>query len=372
VSVSFAVGRVERAPEPVEPQGLFHVPYLPAERCRAVASALSRDDVGGLVDEYGELVVSPGVLALRVAAIDNVPEWKRNQRLRSSSRRGCVTAWSVRSRRRMVRTLAECTFDGHGWAMVTLTYPGAWEQCAPSPKIAHDHVRTLQKRWERRWGVCEAAWKLEFQRRGAPHFHLLVRIRSVALPVMRAWVAAQWFDIVKSGDERHLRAGTAVDVSWRGWEGSAAVARYFAKHGIWATKEYQHDVPEEWETSGRWWGVWNLERVRQVVQLDDDAVVSARRLLRKWFRANHDRRLVVHGVEVHNGRAVVRVGYRGGRLRSLQGNAGAFVLCRDGPNLAHAIGRALGLIEGGEPCKLPRSCVRTAAPSATGTTSVTS
>lgn len=330
-------------------QGLFHVPYLPGVACAAVAGVLTRPDTGGLNGEFPELIVSPGVVALRVPAIDNVPEWQRDQRVPRGGARGVVTAWSPRSRRRMVRALSEIEFVGHGWGMVTLTYPGDWIAVAPSPKVAHEHLRTLQKRWERKFGRLEATWKLEFQRRGAPHFHLLCRIPAIALPTMRAWVARQWFEIVGSGDERHLRAGTAVDVSWRGWNGSAAIARYFAKHGLWSTKEYQHDVPEEWETTGRWWGVWNLERVRVVVQLDDEAAVSVRRLLRRWYRANHRKRLVVHGFETHDGIEVLRVGYRGGRLRSLEGNAGAFVLCRDGPALAVALGRALGLLEGGEP-----------------------
>lgn len=354
-----------------ESQGLFHVPYLPAERCRAVADALTRADTGGLVGEFSELVISPGVVALRVPSIDNVPEWKRAQRVPTPGRRGVVSAWSPRSRRRMVRTIAECVFTGHNWGMVTLTYPGDWTAVVPTPEVAHGHLRTLQKRWERRWGSCEGVWKLEFQRRGAPHFHLLVRVPAVALPLVRAWVAREWYDIVASGDERHLRAGTALDVSWRGWDGSAAIGRYFAKHGMWSSKEYQHDPPDEWETTGRWWGVWNLERVRLVVQLDDDALINARRLLRKWYRANHARRLVVHGVEIHDGRAVLRAGYRGGRLKSLQGDAGAFVLCRDGPTLAHALGRALGLVEGGEPWKISPP-VTSAASSASATTMPTS
>jgi len=339
-------------------KGLFHVPYLPAVRCRAAAEALTRADVGGLVNEHPELVVSPGVVALRVPAIQDVEEWKRNQRLPPNSRRGCVTSWSARSRRRMVRALAESGWQGHGWGMVTLTYPGAWQQCAPSAKSAHEHLRSFEKRWERRWGTAEGVWKLEFQRRGAPHFHLLVRIPSVALPVIRRWVAEQWFDIVASRDPRHLSAGTSVDVSWRGWDGAAAIARYFGKHGLWSTKEYQHDVPEEWESTGRWWGVWNLERIRCAVQLDDDALICARRVLRKWYRSRHRPRLVVHGIERHNGVDVLRVGHRGGSLRSLNGDSSAFVLCRDGPALALAIGRVLGLIEGGDTSGDLRSSVR--------------
>jgi hypothetical protein len=326
------------------PKGLFHVTYLPAEQCTAVREALTRADTGGLTDEFPELIISPGVVALRCPAIDNVPEWRRNQRVPRGGRRGSITSWTPGSRRRMVRALAECSLTGHGWSMLTLTYPGDWIAVAPSPEVAHEHLRSLQKRWERRFGRARGAWKLEFQRRGAPHFHLLIQLPAVALSVIRAWVARQWYEIVGSHDERHLRAGTSVDVSWRGWDGPSAIARYFGKHGLWTTKEYQHDVPEAWDTSGRWWGLWNVDRVREVVQLDDDAAVASRRLLRKWYRANHRARLVIHGIERHNGRDVIRTGYRGGRLKSLSGHAGAFVLCRDGPALAHALGRALGLI----------------------------
>jgi len=343
------------APEHVldvgEPEGLFHVPYPAAERCTAAAGALTRADAGGEPGEYAELVVSPGVIALRT--FDEARPWeaphRRAQRHARCNRRGVIQAWSPRSRKRMVRALAECSWSGSGWGMVTLTYPGDWLTCAPSPEVAHAHLAALRRRWERRFGPAEGCWKLEFQRRGAPHFHLLLRIPPLALPAIRSWVARQWYEIVNSGDERHLRAGTSVDVSWRGWEGAAAIARYFAKHGLWSTKEYQHDVPEAWDTTGRWWGLWNLERVREVVQLDHDAVVVARRLLRKWYRSRHPARLVVHAVEVHGGVPVLRTGHRGGRLRSLSGDLGAFVLCRDGPVLALSLGRALGLWEGGEP-----------------------
>lgn len=352
---------VALAPDPVvsapgDGPGLFHVPYPAADRCAQVADALTWYDGHELHGERPELIVSPGVVSLRVPKIDNVAEWRRNQRVANGARRGCVTSWSARSRRRMVRSIAECAFAGHGWGMVTLTYPGDWQSCAPSPEVSKAHLAAFRRRWERRYGPLEAVWKLEFQRRGAPHFHLLARIPAVALPYFRSLVARWWAEIVNSGDERHERAGTAVDVSWRGWDGAAAIARYFGKHGLWSSKEYQHDVPEAWDSSGRWWGIWNIDRVRESVSIDVATAAKARRLLRKWYRATHKKRLVVHGVEVHDGREVLRVGHRGGELRSLNGKlSGAFVLCRDGPALALALGRALGRCEGGELDGAPNS-----------------
>jgi hypothetical protein len=57
--------------------------------------------------------------------------------------------------------------------MLTLTYPGDWLAVAPNGEAVKRHLAALAKRYERVWGeplVC--IWKLEFQARGAPHFHL--------------------------------------------------------------------------------------------------------------------------------------------------------------------------------------------------------
>jgi hypothetical protein len=229
--------------------------------------------------------------------------------------------------------------------MLSFTYPGDWFACCPTPSVAKRHLQAFGKRFERKWGVtCEAFWKLEFQSRGAPHFHVLTRLPDgVDLRVMRSWVARAWYEIVGSGDERHLRAGTAVDAKWRTWDNPAAIGFYFAKHGTWASKEYQHEVPEEWATTGRWWGAWNLPKIAETVSIDPAQLVAARRFLRRWFRSVHQPRLVAVREETHDGVVVMRESYRRARLRSLGGRTfgGAFVLTRDGPRFALALARAL-------------------------------
>ena len=94
-----------------------------------------------------------------------------------------VTGWSRKSRTNMVRSLCELDysplFDGPDFrplAMITLTYPGDWLTVAPNGKEAKRHLAAFRRRYERAWGEPLAAvWKLEFQRRGAPHYHLLMR-----------------------------------------------------------------------------------------------------------------------------------------------------------------------------------------------------
>ena len=58
-------------------------------------------------------------------------------------------------------------------------------------------------------------WKLEFQARGAAHFHPIFWNLSGDdggfLREFRGWLAQNWSEVVHSGDEKHLLAGTSAD-----------------------------------------------------------------------------------------------------------------------------------------------------------------
>src|SRR5690606_31407134 len=93
-------------------------------------------------------------------------------------------------------------------AWVHLTYPG--EFCADG-RTVKGHLSAFYRRWKRRFGPPRGAWKREFQRRGAPHFHLLLSWpEGVGLGPLRLWVARAWYEVVGSDDPEHLVAGTSV------------------------------------------------------------------------------------------------------------------------------------------------------------------
>lgn len=214
--------------------------------------------------------------------------------------RATITEWSRRSRTRLVRAIAELDFSklmaGDPCAMVTLTYARDWLSAAPNGKATKQHLRLFQLAWRRRWGSSlVGVWKLEFQRRGAPHVHILtVPPRSKHF---RAWLSQTWADIVDHQDPvdraRHLLAGTAVDYA----EGARCrdprrCAVYFLKHSSKTvdSKEYQHIVPEAWrelgQGPGRFWGYWGLRKSTVTLELDPADFVSVRRVLRRWGEAN--------------------------------------------------------------------------------------
>jgi hypothetical protein len=185
-----------------------------------------------------------------------------------------------------------------GWrpAMVTLTLPGDWLAVAPTGPAFKRLFDALRRRWERRWGQVTWVWKLEFQRRGAPHLHLYTAVPGgEGRAEFLTWLSRCWYEVVGSGDERHLRAGTGVD--WA--EGIRAsdpkrLAVYFLKratgHNLGANKEYQHRVPAAWQGEGRgpgrFWGYYGLRRCDVQVELVAEQWVQLRRLLRRWASAN--------------------------------------------------------------------------------------
>ena len=170
--------------------------------------------------------------------------------------RTAIVGLSQSSVGRMRRYLASCEAEYRN--MVTLTYPHGY----PSDgRLVKEHLRRFlqeSRRFRERYRddresvpvKWSAFWFLEFQARGAPHFHIFT---TGFLPA--SWVAATWYRIVNSEDLRHLRAGTRVEGLRAGRSGSIAYAMKYA------AKSEQKTVPDGYENVGRFWGVSGLRAV---------------------------------------------------------------------------------------------------------------
>lgn len=302
-----------------------------------------------------------------------------------------VTGWSAKSRVNMVRVLAsldwgpvhELAKAGRVLAMVTVTYPGDWEVVAPDGKTAKAHLHMLACRYQRAWGESViGAWKLEFQGRGAPHFHMLMapphgraRGRSVGAGlVFRHWLSVVWADIVNHPDpveyQKHLAAGTGVDYATAlKCSDPKRLAVYFGKHGQWASKEYQHIVPEPWREPGkgpgRFWGRWGLDVLAVAAELTPDDRLLAARILRrhaervrvwdeaaqqfKYVRAMSSGKERWRDVDPVTGEVIWRKRRRRTRVRRFTSCSG-FLVVNDAPRLAHDLARALQVCGGDRPC----------------------
>jgi hypothetical protein len=157
----------------------------------------------------------------------------------SDTSRKAVNHWSDKSRLKMVERFASLDYTPFELsdsipALITLTYPGDWLSVASTAQLAKQHLQSFRKRFERAYGrPFFALWKMEFQRRGAPHFHLLAPI-----PIgvqFSEWLSETWSDVVNHPNleerEKHRLAGTGLDLA-KGLtaEDAHLTSFYFSKH----------------------------------------------------------------------------------------------------------------------------------------------
>jgi hypothetical protein len=152
--------------------------------------------------------------------------------------------------------------------LLTVTYPGDWREVAGSGPRTKGHLRALRQWIDRQlkargitdWG---ALWFLEFQTRGAPHFHLVLwgtNLRGIDLDEVKPALSKAWVKIVDHPDPeqraKHLQAGTRLEFLRE---------RHFGYAVAYASKPHQKQVPEGYAKPGRFWGTWNADIPEPIV-----------------------------------------------------------------------------------------------------------
>ena len=128
---------------------------------------------------------------------------------------------------------------------ITLTFRDleAWQQAGKGKSISR-YVKTLRQ-WLYRHGVEHylGVWWLEVQRRGVPHYHLLLAVPAVEVPFpdLRQW---QWgmsnLKVVMAGGRVVLSRSVRAQRDPIGWLWGYA-AKYIGKGGRFKDKAYQVD-----------------------------------------------------------------------------------------------------------------------------------
>lgn len=182
--------------------------------------------------------------------------------------RGKVREFSDRSKRRLLFSAFNACVDW--FAFITLTYPMEFPSDGPTTKA---HLHKFLVYLHRRYPSIKYLAALEFQERGAPHFHILVS-EFVDL----RWLSETWYRVVGSEDPKHLRAGTSVQLVSGRKEG----AGYMAK--VYTAKGFQKQVPEGFADVGRFWfssrGLVQVERELSIEEYSQ--AVRFVRTLRKF------------------------------------------------------------------------------------------
>jgi hypothetical protein len=176
--------------------------------------------------------------AIRVFKNDVVVVRKRQLDLpEDRDTRGEITKWTSRAQKRLGFIAANTEVEF--LTMITLTYPREWVTDGQEVKR---HLNLFLKRLARRHDHSYL-WFLEFQMRGAPHYHVLTTIAEVVID--KLWVSSAWWEIVASQNRDHLLAGTRVEK--------------LRKTGAWYAVKYaykmrQKEVPKNYRNVGRFYG----------------------------------------------------------------------------------------------------------------------
>ena len=243
---------------------------------------------------YG-LEVSPG--SIKIGRKMANPERER-QREKSPNyqKKTSIKEWSPKSRANMVARFSslDCTpfFNNklQRTAMITLTYPDSWEKVVPTGHDAKRHLQSLRKRYERKFKIpFYALWKVEYQARGAVHFHILCAPPNN--PEFRKWLAKTWMKVVNHPDPeeraRHLISGTHISYEEKyGGFDIRSIIVYFSKHASphGGSKEYQNQPPLLWKDGksiGRFWGYFGLKPTIWKIPLSFQEAVTVSRTLRR-------------------------------------------------------------------------------------------
>jgi len=174
--------------------------------------------------------------------------------------RSTIKEYSRSSRKRQMETFARLIIPEKN-VFVTLTYG----QKFPPPIFAKKHLDTLGKRLMRAYPHAAIGWRMEMQRRGAPHFHLMILgVNFVPIKKLRR----TWLQII--GDEyADMSNGKprCPQINIQQIASVRAIVNYVAKYMAKAsnkfnTHAYLTGLHPEHENPGRWWGWIGRENLR--------------------------------------------------------------------------------------------------------------
>jgi len=185
------------------------------------------------------------------------------------------------------------------YTMLTLTYPKIFPNNGQEVKAdLNGMLSYLRSKWE-----FEYLWFIEFQKRGAPHFHILTDHRSIT-PSMRLGLAEVWVKKIINSDwfiaqtviesvncdkceydvmTRHVKNAFAVVLhrdTWQFVRDLDGAKKYVTKY---ASKPEQKEVPKNYRDVGRFWGCSKGVRLGDGVQKK----TTEKQLQRFLFEQDH-------------------------------------------------------------------------------------
>lgn len=258
----------------VPPSDCGHLDNSAAPESRQATSPLAYVPY---VADFGSVAIHEHLLRVTASAS------RRLVCARTLPRRGQVFSFSYRSRYRLLCRLASVRADQVSTPVfITLTYHDVYPS---EPEHVTDHVEAWLKALERRYSVVHYIRRVELQRRGAPHHHVILWLRAgderLSERSEQIAIRTEWTRIVAPGDRHHFRHGTRIDILKSYRQASGYVAKYAAKL----------ERPGDVEYRGRRWASDRSLPIDPITvdPLRFGEVVCLKRLVRRMLRARFRR-----------------------------------------------------------------------------------
>ncbi|MCK5600393.1 hypothetical protein KAR91_00885 [Candidatus Pacearchaeota archaeon] len=206
---------------------------------------------------------------------------KENDQFSTFQKRGSrrkIKEFSPRARKNMLKKIF--CLSVYPSLFITLTYPSKYPKDSSVWKRHLDNFyRTLRRDFPEAWFF----WKLEPQKRGAPHYHLIGELGvRINIALLRKYISQLWYRVCGSNDIKHLLAGTQADFIN---DSVGKIRAYTCKYIGKAETESKY---EEWALPGRFWGIHGRENLppvlTSVVDLNSKDFSILKRLIRRWLK----------------------------------------------------------------------------------------
>jgi hypothetical protein len=199
-----------------------------------------------------------------------------------------IKSFSSDARRRMLYSIGSILLDAPLPLFGTLTYPKEF----PEPKEAKRDLKVLIQRMKREYPSIGGKWKLEPQKRTAPHFHFL--LWGVELSPFAYWMASNWYEIAGHNDKDHLlfhmgmlKGSRPCVEEVRSWKG---VWNYAAKY-LGKTFEVS-GWGDKW--TGKYWGMFNRENIPFAEEVTQELTLQQVYEVQRLQRRKSKRKFVYH------------------------------------------------------------------------------
>ncbi len=196
--------------------------------------------------------------------------------------RGEITSFSRRARQRLLFSARNAHCDWSG--MITLCYPADFPRT--NAEIKSDLNAFLQRL---RYRKIKFIWVLEFQKRGAPHFHIIVD---------------KWLSKDKLNKIWSRIVGDTVYPRVEAIKSPDHAVRYLAGY---LSKLVQKSTPNDFDKCGRWWGSsYGLVRVENSLLLDGDSVQELDHIIKPLIKCKKKNSREIRISAARGGRRVPR------------------------------------------------------------------